>query len=640
MITTKTFRAAEQMLLAANISSADALVTVIAAALETMSPTPFPEEARKPDSIVLRLATLAERLGWDHSAALDQMRRVNSAILAELGFSIGDGEILDNEASTEQPTVTSASTTVDITLSATFSAILRGTGLIPITADDRRVMTVDAGSSAVIELVSRIAVVGGALLYREAETADERVSELMTVAATIAAGTTFTGRVVVHDRSDAGRLRVPPTAALLEAVLHDANVLLTTDDLLMPQDGVHDSVADDEFNDINSKVTTSWRGLKPEAVSLSVFLPHVPIAVIVPISGDAVLSPGAATAFVTALGPLRRDRAAAGACLRDMAEDRLSDAVADRLVDLWDGRAERALTSLGAISRMIDDKPLPGSTRNDSRKRQASPDPHISEAYSAMAEVMVRGLAPHVWSPVTLQPKAKSPTFYRELFVCDPPAELLFSEQLRDEPGVRILLVGPPGTGKSAAASHIASTVLGMPNFDLKAADVLFHRLGSLERAITAAFRQARERSAVLIIDEADSLVQDRATASQSSLHLVTAITNTILIELDRHPMPVILATNFGDRIDPAVKRRLDFTFEVKPIPEDREIRALRLLLDLDPPDDFHGFGGDTVISDYAGAKRVLRIRGGGADAAVSAVRRARDVRLGRQGQGTRRIGF
>ena len=59
---------------------------------------------------------------------------------------------------------------------------------------------------------------------------------------------------------------------------------------------------------------------------------------------------------------------------------------------------------------------------------------------------------------------------------------------------------------------------------------MLFYWLGALERAIAAAFPQACERSAVLIIDEADSLVQDRATASPGSLHLVTAITNTILI--------------------------------------------------------------------------------------------------------------
>ena len=289
---------------------------------------------------------------------------------------------------------------------------------------------------------------------------------------------------------------------------------------------------------------------------------------------------------------------------------------------------------------MIDGDKMKLCVRGTAKTSHPAQDALGSEAYSAMVEAMTRGLAPHVWSPVALQPKTKSATFFRELFVCEPPADLLFSERLRDEPGIRILLVGIPGTGKSAAASHIASSVLGMAHLDLKASDVFFHRLGALERAIAGAFQQARDLSAVLIIDEADSLVQDRATASQGSLHLVTAITNTILLELDRHDLPVIMATNFADRIDPAVKRRLDLTVEVKPIPEEIELRALRLLLDLDPPSGFAGFGGDTVISDYAGAKRIVRLQGGGAETAIAAVERARDVRLGRHAKKRKRIGF
>ncbi len=50
---------------------------------------------------------------------------------------------------------------------------------------------------------------------------------------------------------------------------------------------------------------------------------------------------------------------------------------------------------------------------------------------------------------------------------------------------------------------------------------------------------------------------------------------------------------------------------------------------------------GGTVIADYVGAKRVMQLQGGDADAAVAAIVRARDVRLGRYEQkARRRIGF
>ena len=188
---------------------------------------------------------------------------------------------------------------------------------------------------------------------------------------------------------------------------------------------------------------------------------------------------------------------------------------------------------------------------------------------------------------------------------------------------MRILLSGEPGTGKTAAAAHVATEVLGMATRDLRMTQVLFHRLGALERAIAAAFREAREQGAVLIIDEADSIAQDRGSASSNSVHLVTAMTNSLsVLELDRHTLPVIFCTNHADRLDPAIRRRVDLAFEVRPIPDDREALAARLLLALDLPDGVPAMGG-TVVADYVSAKRVLQLQGGDLDAAMAAIVRA-----------------
>ena len=113
-------------------------------------------------------------------------------------------------------------------------------------------------------------------------------------------------------------------------------------------------------------------------------------------------------------------------------------------------------------------------------------------------------------------------------------------------------------------------------------------------------------------------------------------MTNSLLLELDRHTLPVILCTNYADRLDAAIRRRVDLAFEVRPIPDDREALAARLLLDLDLPGNVPAMGG-TVVADYVGAKRVMQLQGGDADAAVAAIVRARDVRLGRYEQKARR---
>lgn len=205
---------------------------------------------------------------------------------------------------------------------------------------------------------------------------------------------------------------------------------------------------------------------------------------------------------------------------------------------------------------------------------------------------------------------------------------------------MRILLSGVPGTGKTIAAAHVAEHVLGMKCRDLRMSEVLFHRLGALERAIAGAFREAREGGAMLIIDEADSIAQDRGSASPGAFHLVTAMTNSLLLEFDRHDLPIVLCSNHTDVLNAVIRRRMDLAFEVKALPEDRETLAFRLLLELDPPGNFPEMG-ETVVSDYVAAKRVLMLQGGGAEAAQEAIVRARDVRLGRhETKGRRKIGF
>lgn len=80
---------------------------------------------------------------------------------------------------------------------------------------------------------------------------------------------------------------------------------------------------------------------------------------------------------------------------------------------------------------------------------------------------------------------------------------------LERRPAGRLCLHGPPGSGKTAFARHLAEEV-HKPLLQKNASDLLTCWLGETEKRLAAMFREAREEDAVLLLDEADSFLQDR----------------------------------------------------------------------------------------------------------------------------------
>ena len=144
---------------------------------------------------------------------------------------------------------------------------------------------------------------------------------------------------------------------------------------------VDDEESFDENDQPSRRAASAWRPSISGERALAL-LPHVPIVVVVPVARDIVLAPYAAAAFVTALGPLRRDRVAAAASIRTLAARRLSEAVAERLVDLWDARSERARTSCIGVAASTSSS----LSRSVSRSALAS-GPSVSVAAMAASGV-------------------------------------------------------------------------------------------------------------------------------------------------------------------------------------------------------------------------------------------------------------
>lgn len=123
---------------------------------------------------------------------------------------------------------------------------------------------------------------------------------------------------------------------------------------------------------------------------------------------------------------------------------------------------------------------------------------------------------------------------------------------------VSLCLSGPPGTGKSAYARHLAAR-LGLEPMQKRVSDLFSCWVGETERLIAEAFREAEEQRAFLIFDEADSLLHDRGRARAS---WEVSQVNEMLTWMESHTLPFCCTTNLAERLDPASLRR--FVFDIR----------------------------------------------------------------------------
>lgn len=153
-----------------------------------------------------------------------------------------------------------------------------------------------------------------------------------------------------------------------------------------------------------------------------------------------------------------------------------------------------------------------------------------------------------------LKAQAAAPEVYDPRFIhCDlDPAALV--EGLRAAGSGRLCLYGPPGTGKTAFALHLARS-LGRTLLVRRASDLLSPYVGLAEKQIAAAFSDAGDSGAVLLIDEVDSFLQDRSRAQRG--WEVTQV-NEFLTQMENFTGVFVASTNLIEGFDAAALRRFD----------------------------------------------------------------------------------
>jgi hypothetical protein len=177
-----------------------------------------------------------------------------------------------------------------------------------------------------------------------------------------------------------------------------------------------------------------------------------------------------------------------------------------------------------------------------------------------------------------------------------------FDRSVTSARGITALFQGSPGTGKTMVAGVIARD-LGLELYRVDVSRISSKWLGETEKNLGALFDAAEDGQVMLLFDEADSLFAKRTEVKTSADRYANMEVNYLLQRLDSFEGIAILTTNFGNAIDPALKRRLTYRVTF-PFPDD-EMRE-RLWRSLIPPQVPTG---GTI--EYAALARRFRLSGG-----------------------------
>ena len=176
---------------------------------------------------------------------------------------------------------------------------------------------------------------------------------------------------------------------------------------------------------------------------------------------------------------------------------------------------------------------------------------------------------------------------------------------LQARPRATLCFYGLPGTGKTALGEHVARS-LERPLMIKRASDLMSKYVGETEQQMAKMFADAQREQAVLLLDEADSFLQNRQLAVRN--YEVSEV-NEMLQGMERFDGVFICTTNLFDRIDEAALRRFAFKLRFLPLTPAQRLRMFAVeALGWVPPEAAEPSAIDAAAADAVPASLATRL--------------------------------
>lgn len=144
-------------------------------------------------------------------------------------------------------------------------------------------------------------------------------------------------------------------------------------------------------------------------------------------------------------------------------------------------------------------------------------------------------------------------------------AGVLREAMRRGVAGTNVLLYGPPGVGKTELAAAVARQ-LGADLFEVGYADRKGDPIRGVKRLQSYNLCQrllSRRRDALVLFDEVEDMLEQGETPGKAWVNRA----------LEENPIPAIWITNHVQALDPAYRRRFDYSLHVKTPPRSVRLR-------------------------------------------------------------------
>ena len=223
-----------------------------------------------------------------------------------------------------------------------------------------------------------------------------------------------------------------------------------------------------------------------------------------------------------------------------------------------------------AVSSAIDTEAIATRGKGDSINGEALFAAARVQSDQSLGSLAVKVKMIHTWGDLVLPPTTLQRI--REITAAIQHRHVVYSDwgfekRIVAGKGLKVLLSGASGTGKTMTASVVARE-LGLDLYKIDLSSLVSKYIGETEKNLDRIFRAAQSSNAVLFFDEADALFGKRSEVKDAHDRYANIEVAYLLQKIEEYDGVVILASNLSKNIDEAFSRRMHYVVEF-PLPDE-----------------------------------------------------------------------